>query len=70
MVNIFLSSPMPSGISMTHADLDRVQVRGTVGHVSAVMKWSGAAVLVSWTYMMPGWPDQQNMHVAVFIFGW
>ena len=45
----FFFSPMPSGILMTHSELDRVQVRGTVGHVSAMIKWCSAAMLMSWT---------------------
>lgn len=45
----FLFSPVPSGILMNHSELDCVQVRGTVGHVSVMIKCRSAATLVSWT---------------------
>lgn len=43
----FFSSPVPSGILMNHSELDCVQVRGTVGRVSVMIKCCSAATLVS-----------------------
>lgn len=42
-------SPVPSGIMMTHSELDCVQVGGTVGHVSVMIKCCSAAALTSHT---------------------
>lgn len=56
---------MPSGILMTHSELDCVQVRGTVGHVSAMIKCCSAAMLMSWTTRRL--PTQTvKMHIVVF----
>ena len=69
--SIFIS-PVPSGILMNYSELDGVQVRGTAGNVSVMIKCCSAATSVSWTTRhLPAQTGEEYTAVFIWCFcGW
>lgn len=65
-------SPVPSGILMNYSELDGVQVRGTAGYVSVMIKCCSAATSVSWTTRhLPAQTGGEYTAVFIWCFcGW